>query len=259
MNKTGKVLRVPGDNPGLVSLEGQQHSFTLETHWRSDDPPAIGMVVDAVLAVDGHLLTLKRQDLRQVASDQAKKTLDTMKTNGLPIARQLIDAVGPWQLGAVVLLYASWHWLDFLNLKMMGQGTGLTLVQLLPALKGNSMEAMLSMANGSGGFSGFLLWVALLAPLAIPLLKHRHAPLLALAPLAFLLYLYIALQVLISRAMDSVKGMGGMFGDKYAQQMMDQVSNAFSFGAGAYLSVLVSVGLAVLTVLRWRQLQRQPL
>lgn len=257
MNKIGKVLRVPGATEGLVSLEGQQHPFTLEAHWRSDDPPAIGTGVDAELTDDGQLVQLKRRDLAQEASDRAGQTVDWLKVNGGPMARSVVGTVGPLSLGASFLLYAAWHWMDFVTLKIMGQSNGLALVQLLPMLKGNSVEAMMSMSSGNTGFAGFLMWVALLAPLTIPWVKHRMGSLLALAPIAYLLFLYVSLQVLIGRMQDGVSEAGKMFGGNYARQMMNEVSQAFSFGLGAYLSLIVALAMGVIAVRGWQSRQHQ--
>ena len=47
MNHRGRILRDTNAGPGIVSLDGKQFSFTLETLWMSDIPPRPGMVVEA--------------------------------------------------------------------------------------------------------------------------------------------------------------------------------------------------------------------
>ena len=37
MTKRGRVLRVPGDTPGLLMVEGQQFRFAADSLWKSPD------------------------------------------------------------------------------------------------------------------------------------------------------------------------------------------------------------------------------
>ena len=45
--KPGRILQDTSRGDGLLSIDGQQHVFTLQQHWKSDFVPQIGMVVDA--------------------------------------------------------------------------------------------------------------------------------------------------------------------------------------------------------------------
>ncbi len=46
MQKRGRILRDPISGPGLLMVDGQQYPFSLEGVWKSEVPPASGMVVD---------------------------------------------------------------------------------------------------------------------------------------------------------------------------------------------------------------------
>ena len=259
MIKTGKILRTPGQAPGLVSLEGQQYPFTLEEHWRSDEAPAVGMAVDAVLGDDGEevLISLRHRDLKQETTERAAQSVEWVKGNAAPWLLQAADVIGRPRLAAVFLLYASWHWFDFVNMRAMGQSAGFTLVQLLPGLKGNSLEAMMGMASmsgGSAGFTGFLMWFSLLAPLIAPWIKHRRAVWLNAAPLAFLVYLYASLRIMLGRTMAAAEEAGAAIGGQFAREMLNEVSKAFSLGMGAYASLACCVFLAALAFRRSRSL-----
>lgn len=258
MNKIGKVLRVPAQVPGLVSLEGQQHPFTLEDHWRSDEPPAIGMAVDAVLTEDGQLSSLLHRDLRQEATEKTAQTIDWLKSNGSPLARQTVQAIGRPTLFLCGGLLVAWQWMDIISISFFGQHKGLTLEQFLPVLKGSSMTDLTAVGSGSAGMAGLLMWLSLAAPLVAPWVRHRHAALLGLAPLAFTAYLFISLQVLMGRVTEAATGVSGFTGGEFARQMVKQINDAISLGAGAYATLAISLALAVLALRNWTRNARQP-
>lgn len=258
MNKVGKILRVPGEAPGLVSLEGKQHPFTLEEHWRSDDPPVIGMAVDGVLTEEGSLASLVHRDLRQEASEKTAQTIDWIKSNGSPMAHQVVGAIGRPTLAATGVLLVAWQWMDFLSVSLMGQHQGLTLDQFLPALKGSSITDLAAVGSGSAGIPGLLMWLCLAAPLVAPWVRHKHAALLGLGPLAFCVYLFIALQILMGRVTEAATSMGGFGGGELARQMVKQINDAISLGAGAYVGLAASLVLAGLAIRNWLRGPRRP-
>jgi hypothetical protein len=49
MKTRGKILREPGQGPGIVMIEGQQFRFQLEGVWQSATAPRPGLVVEVDL------------------------------------------------------------------------------------------------------------------------------------------------------------------------------------------------------------------
>ena len=56
--KRGRILRDTNAGPGVLTINGKQHSFTLDEMWTSDVPPRTGMVVDVMCDEQGTPLTL---------------------------------------------------------------------------------------------------------------------------------------------------------------------------------------------------------
>lgn len=57
--KRGKVLRDTSKGPGLLIIEGQQYPFSLSDLWKSDQPPKIGMIVEAEFNRDGQIVAIR--------------------------------------------------------------------------------------------------------------------------------------------------------------------------------------------------------
>src|SRR5260370_24485819 len=71
MTKRGKVLRDTSAGPGLISIDGQHHQFSLEGVWRSDAPPVPGMAVAVVFAKGRSIAAVTAVSESQISHEQA--------------------------------------------------------------------------------------------------------------------------------------------------------------------------------------------
>jgi hypothetical protein len=62
-----KILRTPGDSPGLLSVDGRQWPFTLENVWKSPLAPSVNMLVDVDFDGQGNITAIAAVDPRQPA------------------------------------------------------------------------------------------------------------------------------------------------------------------------------------------------
>jgi hypothetical protein len=254
MKHRGKILRDTNAGPGLLSIDGNQHPFTLEHHWKSDLPPRVGMVVDATFDGAGSLALVTPVADAQLAREQAELAVQAAKARGGALAAGLTARFGLPTLVAMGVLFVGWFFLNTVAIQVSSQyGVGLSFWKLLGVL--NSPAGLLNGLNGAGGGSGiygFLCIVALLAPLAPYAWKDKRAHLGGLLPLAFMLLVALMIYLGISDGMQQAQGAAGMFGGAQAAQMAESMSSmmlreamrAISIGLGGYLSLLAALYLA---------------
>lgn len=254
MKQRGKILRDTNAGPGLLSIDGNQHPFTLESHWKSDQPPRVGMVVDAGFDGAGSLAMVTPVADAQLAREQAELAMQAAKAKGGALAAGLTARFGVPTLAALAALFVGWFVLNTVAIQVSAQyGVGLSFWKLLGVL--NSPSGLLDGLNGAGGSSGiygFLCIVALIAPLAPYVWKDKRAHLGGVLPLAFMLLVALMIYLGISDGMKQAQGAAGMFGGAQAAQMAESMSSmmlreamrAISVGLGGYLSLLASLYLA---------------
>ena len=253
MTHRGKILRDTNAGPGLLSSGGNQHPFTLEAHWKTDQPPRVGMVVDASFDSAGSLATVVPVAESQLAKEQAELAVQAARARGGALAADMTARFGLPTLVALGALVVGWFFLNTVAIQISSQyGTGLTFWKLLGVL--NSPAGLLEGLGGSGGSSGiygFLCVVALLGPLAPQVWKDKRAHLGALLPLAFMLLVALMIYLGISDGLKQAQGAAGMFGGAQAAQMaeignmmLQKAMSAISIGLGGYLALLASLYLA---------------
>ena len=256
MKHRAKILRDTNAGPGLLSIDGNQHPFSLEAHWRSDVPPRVGMVVDAELDEAGTLVAVVPVADGQVMKEQAELALKVARARGGELTAGLTDRFGTPLLVAMGALCVGWFFLNTVVVQITpGMRIGLSFWKILGVL--NSPAALLSSLGGSGGSSGggiyaLLCIVALAGPFAPFFWKDRRAHLGGLLPLAFMLVtaamIYAGIQDGMAQTQDMVGGFGGQQAKQMAQamgqEMMKQVWSAVSLGLGFYVSIAVSLYLA---------------
>src|SRR5215467_7244725 len=79
MTKRGTVLRDTSTGPGLLSVDGNQHQFSLEGGWKSLDPPKPGMHVLVEFATDLTILSVIPIPESQIAREQAEAVMKAAK------------------------------------------------------------------------------------------------------------------------------------------------------------------------------------
>lgn len=254
MKHRGKILRDTNAGPGLLSSGGNQHPFTLETHWKSDLPPKVGMVVDVALDGAGSLAAVTPVADAQLAREQAELAMQAARAKGGALAAGLTARFGLPTLVALAALALGWFVLNTIAVQLSAQyGVGMSFWKLLGVL--NSPAGLMGGLSGGGagsGIYGFLCIVALLAPLLPQFWNDRRAHLGGLLPLAFMLLVALMFYFGINDSVKQAQGAAGIFGGEQAARMAESVSSmmlreamrAISFGAGAWLALLASLYLA---------------
>ncbi len=237
MAKRGKVLRDPHAGPGLLMVEGQQYSFSLEGIWKSETPPKPGLVVDVEFDAAGAITGITAVPESQLAKEQAEAALAAARERGGKIFGEVVAKTGMANLVAGLLLVIGWFFLSAVSIQIPFLGKlDYTFWQVLGFLNSsNAMEAMSPNGHPSAGFYGFLAIVALLGPFIQYFWKDKRAVLGGLAPLIFMLIAGIMIRSSIHSAF------GGADAGSLGQQIQDQAMSAVSLGLGAYLSILVCI------------------
>lgn len=251
----GTILRDTNSGPGMISVNGQKKTFTLEQHWHGSSAPMVAMPVDVTLDLQGEIsmvvpARIGVEDLEKV-KEKARQALD----GGLPIVVAGIGRIGKPVLAAVLLVLVSWVWLPAVTVTVMAaikqSATMFDVLRL--ANSGASLESFGQLGGGSSGLYGVLCVLAMFAPLLPAFVKHKYAPFAYFAPLAFLalvgLTIYLKVNSMASDARDGMRAFGGNRMDEMADAMVQQIMNAISIGVGTYVS------LAAAAYLAWRGVQ----
>jgi hypothetical protein len=273
MIKRGRIQRDTAVGDGLVFVEGNQYSFRLEGHWKSELPPKVGMQVSAELGDDGQLIALYAISGQAVAAEKATQALSaaqgaaqeaakafvsSIQAQGFPdAAKGYAQKIGYVTIGAYVAVLLGWFFLPFVSARipMMGK-MSVTFYEGLKFLNADGLQGMAVLSGGgSAGVYGLLVFCALAGVFASVFWKDRKALLGPALPLTYMLLLFIIGYAKASSALDTAQGASG-FGETannpQVRQMMEkatqaakkEVMDAISIGLGAYLSVFGAIVLA---------------
>lgn len=250
----GRVLRDTNAGPGVVSINGEQKEFTLEGHWFSDVPPKVGGMVDVELDTKGLVTKVINVNDSTLAKEQAERALGIAKKKGTEAFGILLSRVGASTLGAIAVLAVAWLFLSAINVQIAGDHkASITFYDILKLLNsGRSLDAIQAVQFAGAGFYGFLMFVALLAPLAAHFHGNKYLTLTYCAPLfymlAVILGVYLNVRSQVSQARGLVAGLGGAQGAAFADQMLSEMMTmamkAISFGVGFYIAVALTLYLA---------------
>lgn len=240
MTKRGKVLRDTSAGPGLLSIDGNQHQFTLEGIWKSPDPPKPGMHVLIEFAPDLTIQSVIPIPESQVAKEQAEAVMNAAKEKGGVLVSAAVARFGLPLLVATGALLIAWFFLPAVSIQGMFGKESLTFWQVLGFVNGgNSMESLIQGRNGpSAGFYGFLAFVALAGPFLRFFWKDKRAALSALLPVVFMLFVAIMVRSTLHSAMGGTPD--GPFAE-VQRQAQEEMMRAISIGFGTYLGLLASL------------------
>jgi hypothetical protein len=249
MTKRGKVLRDTSVGNGLIVVDGQQYSFTLEGTWKSEVPPAVGMSVDAEFNDAGQIASLRVVPESQLTKEQAQAALTAAKGKGAEIFLGIVARFGALNLIALLLLLIGWFFLSAVSIQSPVGSMSFTFWQLLGFLNAkNAADVLMQGGTGSAsaGIYGLLAFVSLVSPFVHYLWKDKRAVLGGVLPLLFMLIVWI----IAHHSVNSALGMGGANdpNDPMTQEIRQQVSQAISIGFGVYLSVLACLYFAGMSV-----------
>lgn len=212
MAKRGRIVRDPTAGAGLVIVQGRQHSFGLENVWKSDALPRPGVVVDVEFDDSGRVTAMTAVPEARLAKEQAEAAIALATAKGTRILARL----GLRQLAALGALAVGWFWLSAIDVDGSFRGQSqLTFWQALGVWD-------------TTGVYGSSALVCLAAPLLTGAWNDRRAHLAAVLPLGFVLAVAWPLVDLASQA-----------------------GAAVSLGAGAFVSVLAGLYLALSGVKRF--------
>ena len=245
MNKRGKVLRVPGNGPGLLMVEGQQFRFVVDGLWKSPVPPIPGLVVDVDLDGNSRLIAVAVVTDSQIKGDQGRVKDPKSIAQDIQTFSGLIARCGVMNLMTVLALIAAWCLLTNVSIQVPLVGRlDLTFWQVLGLLnKRNAIQAIdLRGESYSVGYYGWLAGVALTGPFLNRVWKDKRALLGSLAPVLFTLIIWMSARSMMQNAF------AGSFAGTYVdlgRDVQSEVMKLVSFKAGAYLSALAGLYFSV--------------
>jgi hypothetical protein len=192
----GTIIKTPDSTPGLLFVNSQQKTFTLEGIWRSHVAPALNMAVDIEFDSAGSIIGLTAVDAQQAAREKLKQAAQEHGTEVVKMASQGVGALaarmGKVTLIATAILWVSWFFMPGLTFSMSflgaGQSRSFTLWEALAFDPANNMNP------GSHGFLSLVVIAGIVAPIAACFIRRPYARYLYAAPLACLLVAWFAIQ-----------------------------------------------------------------
>jgi hypothetical protein len=250
MRKRGKVLRDPCAGPGLVMIEGQQYRFSLEGIWKSESPPKPGVVVHVDLDRNFKIVAITAVSESQLEKEQQEAAREKERVS----LAKLFAKFGAANMAAAGLLVLGWFFLTSLSIQIPVFGKlEFTFWQILSLLHSNSaFAAMERGVRPSTGIYGLLALVTLAAGLVHHFWQDKRVALAGLAPLIFM-----GIIAMMSRS-EIESGPGADLGGAYrevARQARSEAVGGLSFGAGAYLSILVGIYFAAVAIKQFLAIQ----
>ena len=250
MTKRGKVLRDTSAGPGLLAVDGNQHQFSLEAIWKSSEPPKPGMQVLVEFAPDLTILSVIPIPESQIAKEQAEAVMKVAREKGGVVVSAAVAKFGWPLLIATGLLIIGWFFLNAMSVQTLFGKVNYTFWQVLGFLNAEDAgEVVMQGRGGPGaGFYGFVALVALAGPFLHYFWKDKRAVLGGLLPLAFMLFV----AVMVRSSIHNVTG--GVADGPLAEvqrQAQQEMMNAISTGAGAYVSAIVGIYLAAVAAKRF--------
>jgi hypothetical protein len=245
----GTVIKVPDVTPGLLIVNGQQSSFTLEGRWRSPVAPTPNMAVDVDFDEAGGIAAISVIDAQQIAKERLNQLGDVAQQQGkvaAEMARQGIGALaarmGTPTLVATAALWVAWFFLPAASIDVLFTSRSITFWQFL----GFSASNLANGVQGSHGLFSVIGLLAIAAPFAVPYLVDPRAKYLNALPLAYLVLTPIATWWDIRRTLGSTSGIVQGVAENAASEIFD----AISIGLGMYLIIAASLFLAVTALKR---------
>jgi hypothetical protein len=247
MSERGKILRDTDAGTGLVVVEGQQHQFILEEVWKSAVAPKPAMAVDVDFAADGTISSIIAVSDSQIAKEQAELVMAAARAKSKVIATAAIAKFGLPTLVATGLLIIGWFFLTTASIQTPLGNLNYSFWQVLGYVNaGGAMQNIMEgRGNPSAGLYGFLAIVGLAGPFLHYFWKDKRAVLGGVLPLLFMLVIGLMVR-------NEIGSMGGAdpsaMPPELLKQMRDEAMKAVSIGMGAYLSLLVGLYFAAVSL-----------
>lgn len=255
MKAHGKVLREPNSGPGLLMIDGRQFRFFLDGIWHAEALPRRGLEVEVELDRNLQVTGITTVPESQIARDHARAVVETARDTGAEIVRHTSPEFEVLPLIAASLLLVGWFSLTTLTIAVPFVGKiNLTFWQLLGLVNSpNVLEAMERSAYSGAGIYVLFAGIALSGPFLRHFSKNRCMLLGGLAPLVFMLVIWIMARNSIQSAF--APKVVGLYAD-LARGAPSDLMQDVSFGFGAYFTGLVGAYFAW-TVVRQFSRKRQ--
>lgn len=239
------IIKVPDASPGLLIVNGQQKSFTLDRVWRSSVAPAANMAVDVELDASGAIAAITAVAPGRLAAERLNELGSRLSQlahgpgkDGAEFAQRafggLAGRMGVLMLTAATVLWIAWFFMPGykLDLGLLGSKT-----YSLWAFLGLNLQqtGTIEIRHGLWAMVGI---VCITAPFIAPFVKDPRARFANALPLVYSLIAIFAQRTSIIKLL-SVPG-------------IVDASAALSMQLGSYLALAAS------TVLALRVLQKQP-
>jgi hypothetical protein len=229
----GTIIKPPDQTPGLLFVNGQQKSFTLEGVWKSPVAPTANMTVEVELDASGNVSAVSALDAKQLNQERMHQLGNVAQEQGkhaAKLAEQGVSAMaarmGKLALGAGVFVWIAWFFFPAASLAGgLIPGSSYTFWDLLGIDFSNPLT--LAGAGSSHGAFAFLGILCIAAPFAAPFIKAPWAKYLNAAPIAFIVIASLMIYMNQSKAFGDLAKLGG--------------ANPFSFSWGFYLLVLGAI------------------
>jgi len=208
------IVKVPDATPGILFINGQQKTFTLDGVWKSPVAPAANMAVDVDLDAAGAVSGISVVEPSQANKERMAEMSNLAQEKGkeaAKLAQQGIGALagkmGATALGAAVVVWIAWFFLPAAGIAGGFVGSmSFTFWNLLGIDFSNPLT--MTPSGGSHGFFAILGILAIAAPFAAPYLKMPWAKYLNAAPLAFVLIGWIMVYMQVNKAFGDLEKMG---------------------------------------------------
>lgn len=257
----GKIMRDTNAGSGIVFIDGEQKTFTLESNWKSGTPPKVGMVVDVELDDQGNILTVSQVNESVLAKEQAQKALNFASENGKQYFGLLLARVGSPTLISIALLAVTWIFFTTFSVRISGSNSeNITFYETLKLVNiGRSLDGISALKYSGSGLYGFLMFVVILAPLAPHFHSNKYLQLSYCAPLVYMLSIGIAVYSSITSQISSDRGISagllGLLGngmmEKWSAEMISMTFKAISMGLGFYISAVIAVYLGAIGIRKY--------
>lgn len=255
------ILRDTTQGEGLISIQGKQYSFNLQTHWRSDMPPNTGAKVDVWLDAEGKLTELRLVPESELAKELAAETSQKLQQASGRWFKLAQQKLGHIPLLAMAGLFVGWVMCSQVSFSVFGQSKAIDIWQILRMMHaGSSLEEGLGgSSGGSIGLWGYLFVISMVAPFSVLFTNARKAHLTLALPLALLLVsvarvgwgVYSTISEMKSRTNSFFGGDSGRIVQSIGSEMFNAVLQNMSFDFGFYLSLASALVLAFYGWLRF--------
>lgn len=237
MTKRGKVLRDPLAGSGLLIAEGRQYQFALDGAWKSNIPPKPGLAVEIDFDGQGRIAGIVALPDSRTYEEQERVTVGAKKGPGLALFMASFAQCELPNFIAASLLLLSWFSFTAVSVELPFSGTvKFTFFQLFRSL-------------GSGAY-GVVALASLSGVVVHRLWKNRQGAIGGLLPLSFMALSGV---LLFSKINDLFANGGNHLYQQISKHGREDMMSSVSFGPGTYVSLLISIYFAVLSVKQFRR------